>query len=211
EDEVTGQRGLDAGRSGLLVAHLTDHDHVGIGAQERAHGVREGEADLGMHLHLTEAVLRDLDGVLGGPDLPLRLVDVPEHRVQRRRLAGAGRPHAEDEAVRLVGGVLDLPEVAVEHAELIDGDRLAGGQDAHDHVLVATLGGHCRHPALSFSSMSEPLTSVSFSRVLSSPSAVMMLPMLSLDCASPPAAARNIATSLRRPTASWTCWPRRSS
>ena len=56
----------------LLVAHLTDHDHVGVGAQERAHGRREGEADLGLHLHLPQAVLRDLDRILGGPDLPLR-------------------------------------------------------------------------------------------------------------------------------------------
>ena len=46
EDEVAGEGGLDAGGRGLVVAHLADHDHVGIGAQERAHGGGEGEVDL---------------------------------------------------------------------------------------------------------------------------------------------------------------------
>ena len=50
----------------------------------------------GLHLDLAEAGLRDLDGVLRRPDLPLRRVDVTQHGVERRRLAGAGRPHAQD-------------------------------------------------------------------------------------------------------------------
>src|SRR5262249_18106502 len=86
-----------------------------------------------------QPVLRDFDGILGGPDLPVRLVDVAEQRVQRGRLARAGGAHAQDQAVRLFGRRLHLAQVAIEHPELVDGDRLARGQDAHDHVLVAAL------------------------------------------------------------------------
>jgi uncharacterized sporulation protein YeaH/YhbH (DUF444 family) len=66
---MAGQRRLDAGAGGFEVAHLADHDHVWVGAQERPHGGREVEADLRPHLDLAQARLGDLDGVLGGPDL----------------------------------------------------------------------------------------------------------------------------------------------
>ena len=57
EHQVTGERGFDADRSGLLVAHLTHHDDVGIGAQERPHGGREVETRLHVHLHLAQPLL----------------------------------------------------------------------------------------------------------------------------------------------------------
>src|SRR5256885_9556444 len=37
EHQVAGQRGLDAGRRRLLVAHLTDHDHVRVGPRSEEH------------------------------------------------------------------------------------------------------------------------------------------------------------------------------
>jgi hypothetical protein len=88
--QVAGERGLDGDARGFLVAHLADHDDVGVGAQEGAHGGGEGPADARVHLHLAQAGLGDLDRVLGGPDLALRGVDVAHHRVQRGRLAAAG-------------------------------------------------------------------------------------------------------------------------
>ncbi len=51
----------------------------------------------GLHLHLAQAGLRDLDRVLGGPDLHVGGVDEAEARVQRRRLARAGRSHHQDQ------------------------------------------------------------------------------------------------------------------
>jgi len=42
-------------------------------------------------LHLAQTFLGDFDGVVGGPDLCVGAVQMAEHRVQRRRLAGAGR------------------------------------------------------------------------------------------------------------------------
>ena len=88
-------------RGGLLVAHLADHDDVRVGAQERLHHRREVEAGLLVHLHLAQALLRDFDRVLRGPDLGVRRVEELEHRVQRGRLARAGRAADEEQAVRL--------------------------------------------------------------------------------------------------------------
>src|SRR2546428_693286 len=139
EHEVAGERRLDAGRGRLLVTHLTDHDDVRVRAQEGAHGLGEREADLRVDLHLAQAVLRDLDRILRGPDLALGLVDVPEDRVERRRLARSRRPHAQDEAVGLLGDLPELGEVPLRHPELVHGDRLARGEDAHDHVFVRVL------------------------------------------------------------------------
>ena len=59
------------------------------------------EAGLGIHLHLAQPALRDFHRVLGGPDLGVRRVEVAQHRVQRRGLAGAGRPADEEQPVRL--------------------------------------------------------------------------------------------------------------
>ena len=101
--EVAGQRRLDAGRRGLVIAHLADHDHVGIGAQERAHRRGEGEVDLRLHLHLAQALLRDLDRVLGGPDLHVRGVDVSRAReCSVVVLPEPVGPTHEDRSVRLL-------------------------------------------------------------------------------------------------------------
>ena len=136
EDQVAGERRLDADRRRLVVAHLADHDHVGIGAQERAHRRGEGEVDLRLHLHLAQTLLRDFDRVLRRPDLHVLGVDEAEGGVQRRRLAGAGRTDHEADAVRLLQDRLERGQVALAEAHLVERQRLRRGQDAHDHVFV---------------------------------------------------------------------------
>ena len=148
EDEVAGERGLDADGRRLVVAHLTDHDHVGVGAKERAHGHGEREVDLGVHLDLPQAWLGDLDRVLRGPDLPLDLVDVAEGGVERRRLSRARGSDDEADAVGLGEDRLELGDVALQEAHLVQRDRLRGGEDAHDDVFVAAGRGDRRHAQL---------------------------------------------------------------
>jgi hypothetical protein len=138
---VAGERGLDADRGRLLIAHLADHDHVGVGAQERAHGGGEGEVDLGVDLHLPQALLGDLDRVLRGPDLHVLGVDVAEGGVEGGRLARAGGPDHEADPVGLLEDLLELARGCAREAHLLQGKRLRGGQDAHDDVLVAVGGG----------------------------------------------------------------------
>ena len=107
EREVAGfgdaQRRFDR----LEVAHLADQDDVGVFTERGAQ--RVGEA-LGVAVHLAlvdEAALvlvHELDRILDREDvvLPL-LVDLVDHRRQRRRLAAAGRAGDEDEAARPFG------------------------------------------------------------------------------------------------------------
>jgi hypothetical protein len=101
EHQVAGQRGFDAHADGFLVAHLADHDDVRVGAQEGAHHQREVDAGLAVDLHLAQALLRDFDRVLGGPDLGVRRVQELQHRVQRGGLARAGGAADEEQAVGL--------------------------------------------------------------------------------------------------------------
>jgi len=102
EHEVPRERGLDADLGRLEVAHLADHDHIGIGAQEGPQRAGEIEADLGVHLDLPDPVLGDFDGVLDRPDLAFRRVDAGDAGVQSRRLARSRGAHAQDDPVGLL-------------------------------------------------------------------------------------------------------------
>ena len=70
---MAGERGLDGDLRGLGVAHLADHDHVRVVAQEGAQRVGEGEPDRGLHLGLVDALDLVLDRILDGEDLAVRL------------------------------------------------------------------------------------------------------------------------------------------
>ena len=54
---------------GLGIAHLADHDHVGILAHEGAHRRGESQADRGLHLRLIDAGDLVFDRVFDGQDL----------------------------------------------------------------------------------------------------------------------------------------------
>ena len=79
QHEVTRERRLDGDGRGLEVADLTDHDDVGVLAERAAQGVGEGQADLGLGLHLVGAGHLVLDRVLGRDQLVLDLAQrLPE-------------------------------------------------------------------------------------------------------------------------------------
>ena len=91
QHQVAGQRRLHRHVGGVAVADLADHDDVGILPHQRAHAVREVDADRRLHLHLVEQRLDHLDRVLDRADVDLGRGELLQRRVQRRRLAGAGR------------------------------------------------------------------------------------------------------------------------
>ena len=91
EHEVTGERGLGRDERRLAVADLADEDHVGVGAQDRAERAGEADAAAAADLHLLDAVEVVLDRVLDAHDGAAGVVQLAERRVERRRLAGAGR------------------------------------------------------------------------------------------------------------------------
>jgi hypothetical protein len=100
EDHVTRERRLQRDLGGLAVAHLADHDDVRILPQNVAERLGEPEADLRLHGDLVERVDHDLDGVFDRHDVDVGRRYRPERGVERRRLAAAGRPGHQDEAVR---------------------------------------------------------------------------------------------------------------
>ena len=123
--------------------------------KERAQTRREGQVDLRVDLHLRDALELVLDRILDGEDVEVGRVDLGEARVERRRLAGAGRAGDEEDAVRplddaadrleLIGREADVGEAEQHRAaiEQTDHDALAGrgrrGRDAHVDVLAGHL------------------------------------------------------------------------
>ncbi len=71
EHHVPRQRGLESDLGGFGVAHLADHDHVGVLSEHVAQCLGEGQRDLGLHGHLIELVNDDFNRVLDRDDVHL--------------------------------------------------------------------------------------------------------------------------------------------
>ena len=93
EHEVAGLGGLDRDRDRLEVAHLADQHDVRILAQRRAQRVLERvgvRVDLALVDQAALVLVDELDRILDGDDVVAAvLVDVVDHRAQRRRLAAS--------------------------------------------------------------------------------------------------------------------------
>ena len=135
---MAGERRLDRDLRRLLVANLADQHDVGIGAQQRAQPSREREPDLRERLHLLDTRDLVLDGVLDRRDRAPIVVERVERRVQRRRLARAGRPAGDDRAVRLRDRAQEDLVRRGAHAELRQRhlDTAAVQQPEHDVLAV---------------------------------------------------------------------------
>ena len=75
EHQVAGERRLDGDLGGLEVAHLADHDHVRVLAEEGAQAAGEGEVNLRVDLRLADAGELILDRILDGEDVEVGRVD----------------------------------------------------------------------------------------------------------------------------------------
>ncbi|MPN51113.1 hypothetical protein SDC9_198755 [bioreactor metagenome] len=100
EHLVAGHGGAEGHLGGILVADFADQDDVGILPHDRTDAV--GEIELG---GLGDRCLADhghrvFDRVLKCHDMDALAVDVIQHRVQRRRLAAAGRAGDQGDALR---------------------------------------------------------------------------------------------------------------
>ena len=109
EHEVAGFGRGQCEADGLEVAHFADQDVVRVLSQRGSQRVRERQRVRPELALVDEALLRlvhELDRILDRQDMTVFvLVDVVAHRRQRRRLARAGRPGAQDQPARTVGQV----------------------------------------------------------------------------------------------------------
>ena len=99
EDQVACEGGPDGDLGGLVVAHLADHDHVRVAAQDASQGSGEREVDLRLHGDLDHAVELVFDRILDRDDPAFLDIEAAEKRVKRRALAAAGRAGDEHDAV----------------------------------------------------------------------------------------------------------------
>ncbi len=145
QHQVSGQRGLDRDARGLEIAHFADHDDVRILTHDRAQRVREVEANGRLGLDLVDAFDLVFDRILDRDDLDVGRVELGERRVQRRRLARAGRARDQHDAVRKLQHVDEFRQELIGEAERveIEHDRFAV-EDTHDHRF-AVRGRHGRH------------------------------------------------------------------
>ncbi len=127
EHQVPGLGGLDRDADRLEVAQLADQDDVGVFAQRRAQRILE-RVGVRAHLALVDQAflvrVHELDRILDRDDVILaRLVDVVDHRAERRRLARARGPCHQHEPL-------------VQGAQLQDERRQAqlfGGEDGRGY------------------------------------------------------------------------------
>src|SRR4029079_17787599 len=99
--------------------------------------VRERELDLRIHLHLTDARELVLDRVLDRDDVLLGGIDLLERRVERGRLAAAGRAGDEDDAVALADQTLHGLQILTGEPELLEPEqRRRAVEQTHDDALA---------------------------------------------------------------------------
>ncbi len=101
KDEVPRERRLNRNFRRLEVADFADHHHIRVLTQEGAQNFRERVAGLGVDWHLDDAVNVIFDRLLGREQLRINLVDAAQNRVERSRLARAGRTRHDENAVWL--------------------------------------------------------------------------------------------------------------
>ena len=78
EHEVAGERGVDRGAGGFLVAALADKNDVGVGPHEAAQALAEVDVVHGIGLGLVETLHFVFDRVLDGLDVDVLRVDTVE-------------------------------------------------------------------------------------------------------------------------------------
>src|ERR1700722_828219 len=118
----------------LQVTDFSDHDDVGVLAQDSAQPARESHLDFGIDLRLTDAVNEILDRVLDGDDVTGVVIEAFKSRVQRGRLAGARGTGDEQNAVRLVDEFIHQPFSVGCHAKRsqVDAPGLFVEESQHD-------------------------------------------------------------------------------
>ena len=138
QHDVTGLRSAHRLQRSLVIADLSDQDHIRILAHERAHRVGEVEADFPAHPGLLDVVDGVFDRILDRDHLSLAVVGQQlQSGIQRGGLAGAGGPDDQDEARRVVEQAPVVARHLRRHAQIVQPQHPAAlRQDADDRVLA---------------------------------------------------------------------------
>ncbi len=139
--EVSGQGRLDGNLGGLKVADLTDEDAVRVLAQEGAEDAGKGQADGVVDGHLDDAVDIVFHGVFRGEQLGVDGVDFFECGVECGGFSGTGGAGADENAVGLADGLVDVFKDVLRHAEHVEAEVDIAPVKDTQHDALAVLGG----------------------------------------------------------------------
>ena len=148
EHQVPRLGGGDGRADRRQVAHFSDHHHVRVLTQSAAERLGEvGHVHAHFALHHDRLLVRVviLDRVFHGDDVPIEvLVDVVDHRRQRGRLAGPGRPGHQEDSARSAADLLGH----FRQADLLEGKDLVGDLAEHDRTEALLLENRHAEPRL---------------------------------------------------------------
>ena len=135
---------------GFIVTDFTNHNNVGILAEERTEAVCKSDPRFRIDLCLVHARKLVFDRVLDGGDVDRRRIQNMEHRIERRCLAVSCRARHEDHPVRFLYFVVENDDALIRHAEVLERERarrafeeahldffpVEDGHDVHAHIKV---------------------------------------------------------------------------
>ena len=96
---MAGKCRMNGDVGGLAIPNLPDQNHVWILPNHGAQTIGKGKIDLGVHLHLTDAVHLVFDGILDGENIFVGRIDRAKSRIQCGGLTAAGGSGNQDDTV----------------------------------------------------------------------------------------------------------------
>src|SRR5579872_6472182 len=137
EHEMAGQRRLDRDLGRLAIAHLADHNDVGVVTEDRPEDGGERETDFRVDRDLGHALHLVLDWVFDRDDLHARLIQAVECAVERRAFARTSRARDEHYAMGLTDQALETFQDTGWHAEIFEiSNARASVENAEDYAFA---------------------------------------------------------------------------
>ncbi len=108
KNHVTGQGRLHRNLGGFAVTDFSNHDNIGILAQDRTQARSEGQLDFGVDLNLTDTVELIFNRVFDGDNVFAAIVEPAQGGIQGGRFPRTGGPGDQKNAMGLKNQLLDL-------------------------------------------------------------------------------------------------------
>ncbi len=148
EDQVAGQRGLDAHFGRLRVAHFAHQNDIGRLPQHGPNDASEVQPNGVLDFHLVDTRQIIFHRVLRRDDLAVWRVHFVQCRVERGGLAGTGRPGHQENPVGPFDQVVKRLEIGLRQPQLADADLDVVLVQQPHHARLAMVGGQHAHPQI---------------------------------------------------------------
>ena len=130
----------------LPISNLTNQDYVWILANHGAQCPGERKIDLGVHLHLTDAVQLIFDWILNGENVLVRRVNVAKSCIQGGGLTASRRSSHQDDSMRKMKQPFHLRQGRACETNLFHAEKFAAFFQQPEHNSLAKSSGQTRNP-----------------------------------------------------------------